>query len=203
MGSIRCIISVMPKKFLRKHLPSPKVLSEHRALRPVRKWLKEPEIWHLHRRSVAGAAFIGMFCAFLPVPFQMLIAAVLAVASRCNLPMSVVLVWITNPLTIPPMFYFAYRLGAWLLHVEIEVATIDLSWEWLRTHLGSIGYPLIVGSLVCGWVSGLTAMVFVRIAWRLHVIKRWRARRLQRLERETALAGSEGLSPDEAPRAGS
>jgi uncharacterized protein (DUF2062 family) len=203
MDSIRCIICFMPKKFLRKHLPNPKVLSEHRALRPVRHWLEEPEIWHLHRRSVAGAAFIGMFCAFLPVPFQMLIAAVLAVASRCNLPMSVVLVWITNPLTIPPMFYFAYRLGAWLLNMEIEVASIDLSWDWLKTHIGSIGYPLIVGSLVCGWVSGLTAMVFVRIAWRMHVIKRWRARRQRRLERQAAPGEPGTVSPDEAPRAGS
>ncbi len=203
MDSIGCIISVMPKKFLRKHLPKPKDLSEHRALRPVRKWLKEPEIWHLHRRSVAGAAFIGMFCAWLPVPFQMLIAAVLAVASRCNLPMSVVLVWITNPLTMPPMFYFAYRLGAWLLNVDVEVTNIDLSWEWLKTNIGGIGYPLIVGSLVCGWVSALTAMVFVRIAWRMHVIRRWRARRQRRLERQSAPREPGRVSPDGAPPAGS
>jgi len=172
-------------------------MREHRALRPVSKWLNNPEIWHLHRRSVAGAAFIGLFCAWLPVPFQMLIAAVLAVGSRCNLPMSVVLVWITNPLTIPPMFYFAYRLGAWLLDMEIEVETVQLSWSWLSSHLGTIGYPLVFGSLVCGWVSGVTAMVFVRIAWRLHVLRRWRERRERRQQRRqnTEVAEATGAAP--------
>ncbi|MEZ5560755.1 MAG: DUF2062 domain-containing protein [Pseudomonadales bacterium] len=149
-------------------------------MRPVSRWLHEPELWHLHRRSVGGATFIGLFCAFLPMPFQMLVAAVLAVWSRCNLPISVALVWITNPLTIPPMFYFAYRLGAWLLDMRIEVSQIHLNWSWLMDNLGNIGYPLIVGSLICGWVAGLTGMVFVRLAWRLHVIRRWRERRERR-----------------------
>jgi uncharacterized protein (DUF2062 family) len=156
----------------------------HKALRPVSRWLNEPELWHLHRRSVTGATFIGLFCAFIPVPFQMLIAAVLAVVSRCNLPISVVLVWITNPLTMTPMFYFAYRLGAWLLDRRIEVGTIQLSWEWLGSHLGAIGWPLLFGSLLCGWVAGVTGMVLVRITWRFHVIRRWRARREARRRRQ-------------------
>ncbi len=184
----------MPKRFLRRYLPTPAAIRENRALRPVRKWLNNPEIWHLHRRSVGGAAFIGLFCAFLPVPFQMLIAALLAVASRCNLPMSVALVWVTNPITIPPVFYFAYRLGAWLLNMQIEVETIHLTWSWLSTHLGTIGYPLLFGSLVCGWVSGVTAMVIVRIVWRLHVIRRWRERRRKR---QQAKGSAIGASPPE------
>ena len=187
----------MPKQFLRRYLPNPAAMREHRALRPVSKWLNNPEIWHLHRRSVAGAAFIGLFCAWLPVPFQMLIAAVLAVGSRCNLPMSVVLVWITNPLTIPPMFYFSYRLGAWLLDTEIEVETIQLSWSWLSSNLATIGYPLVFGSLVCGWVSGVTGMVFVRVAWRLHVLRRWRERRERRQQRRhnAKVAKATGAAP--------
>jgi uncharacterized protein (DUF2062 family) len=176
----------MPKIFLRRYLPQPKAIRAYPALSPVSKWLHRPEIWHLHRRSVAGAAFIGFFCAFLPVPFQMLIAAALAVGSHCNLPMSVALVWITNPITIPPIFYFAYRLGAWLLDMEIQVDSIEISWTWLWSHIGTIGYPLIFGSLVCGWVSGITAMVFVRVTWRRHVIRRWRERRRRRQQRTTS-----------------
>lgn len=159
----------------------------HRALRPVSRWLNDPELWHLHRRSVGGATFIGLFCAFLPVPFQMLIAAILAIVSRCNLPISVVLVWITNPITMTPMFYFAYRLGAWLLNRQVEVSTIELSWQWLGSHLGQIGVPLLFGSLVCGWVAGVSGLVIVRILWRFHVVRRWRARQAaRRLKRVTA-----------------
>ncbi len=170
----------MPRNFLRRHLPTPAAVRTYRALGPVSRWLHEPELWHLHRRSVAGATFIGLFCAFLPVPFQMLIAAALAILFRCNLPISVVLVWTTNPLTITPMFYFAYRLGAWLLNQQVEVGTIQLSWEWLSSHVGTIGWPLLFGSLVCGWVAGVTGMVVVRVAWRLHVLRRWRERRERR-----------------------
>jgi hypothetical protein len=182
----------MPRKFLRRHLPTPASMRTHRALRPVSRWLHEPELWHLHRRAVAGATFIGLFCAFLPVPFQMLIAALLAVVSRCNLPISVALVWITNPLTMTPMFYFAYRLGAWLLDRRIEVRTIELSWEWLGSHLGEIGWPLLFGSLLCGWVAGVTGLVIVRLTWRLHVIRRWRVRRERRRLQKLAAAAADG-----------
>ena len=184
----------MPKDLLRRYLPSASSVREISALRPVSKWLHEPEIWHLHRRSVSGAAFIGLFCAFLPIPFQMLVAAVLALAARCNLPLSVALVWITNPITMPPMFYFSYRLGAWLLDMQLQVETIDLSWGWLTENLSQIGYPLLFGSLVCGWVAGLTGMVVVRVLWRLHVVRRWRERRERRRARATQDANPPGGS---------
>lgn len=179
-----CIIRFMPKKFLQRYLPARDRISEHRALRPVSRWLRNPEIWHLHRRSVSGAAFIGLFCAFLPIPFQMLLAALLAIASRCNLPMSMALVWITNPLTIPPIFYFAYRLGAWLLGMEVEIAGIHLNLHWLLEHASGIGYPLLFGSLVCSWVAGVSGFVIVRVLWRFHVISRWRERKRLRQERQ-------------------
>jgi len=172
----------MPKNLLRRYLPNPSEVRRHPALKPVSKWLQDPEIWHLHKRSVAGAAFIGLFCAFLPIPFQMLVAAGLAIFSHCNLPLSMALVWITNPLTIPPIFYFTYRLGAWLLDVDVQVQAIELSWDWWRENLGRIGYPLIFGSLVCGWVSGVTGFVLVRVAWRFHVLRRWRERQAKRAE---------------------
>jgi uncharacterized protein len=185
---------VMPKKLLRRYLPDSRTIRESRALRPVRRWLHEPDLWHLNRRSVSGAVFIGLFCAFLPIPFQMLPAALLALAARCNLPLSIALVWVSNPLTMGPMVYFAYRLGAWLLDRRIEVASIHLSWEWLGAHIGDIGWPLLVGSLVSGWVVGLTGLVVVRVTWRLHVISRWRVRlekrRLRKLLANEDLGGS-------------
>ncbi len=184
----------MPKKLLLRYLPHRDAISEHRALKPVSRWLRNPEIWHLHRRSVSGATFIGLFCAFLPIPFQMLIASLLAIVSRCNLPVASALVWITNPLTIPPMFYFAYRLGAWLLGMDVEIDGIELSWAWLSDNLSTIGYPLIFGSLVCGWVAGVSGFVVVRVLWRLHVLRRWRERKeRRRAARELAASGVQTL----------
>jgi hypothetical protein len=107
----------------------------------------------------------------------MVIAAALAIVTRCNLPISVVLVWVSNPITIPPIFYFAYRLGAWLLDMQLAVDSIELSFDWVWHNLGTIGLPLIVGSLICGWVAGVTGFVLTRVVWRMHVVQRWQARR--------------------------
>ena len=167
--------AVMLRNELKKYLPKPTELRKHRVLKPVAHLLHVDEIWHLNRRSVAGAVFIGLFTAFIPLPGQMIIAAVLAVGARCNIAVSVALVWITNPLTIAPIFYFAYRLGAWLLNSQLETNAIELAWLW--SNFGSIGYPLLLGSLVCGWVTGITGWVLTRVMWRLAVVTRWHARR--------------------------
>jgi len=173
----------MRNHWIRKYLPTRESIRAQKSLGPVRHLLMKPELWHLHRRSVGGAFFIGLFCAFLPVPSQMLIAALIAVVARCNLPIAVTLVWISNPLTMGPMFYFAYKLGAWLLDVELTHGPWEWSWTWLGTRFAAIWWPLILGCLVCGWVSGLTGTVAARLLWRLHIIRRWRNRRSRREKR--------------------
>ena len=170
----------MPKHRLQRYLPKPSELSKNRLLRPVAHLLHNPELWHMNRRAVSGAVFIGLFCAFVPLPLQMALAAILAISFRCNLPISVAIVWITNPLTIPPMFYFAYQLGAWLLDMQLSEETIEISLSWLWQNLATIGYPLLFGSFVCGWVSGVSGFVVTRVLWRMHVITRWRQRREKR-----------------------
>lgn len=171
---------VMPRRLISRYLPNPKAIREHPALRPVRHLLNDPDLWHLNRRSVSGAALVGLFCAFLPIPLQMLPAAVLAVAARCNLAVTMVLVWISNPLTMPPILYFEYRLGAWLLDRRIQTGDVHLNWEWLSTHMGDIGYPLLVGSLLTSAVAGVLGLILVRVTWRLHVVSRLRLRRERR-----------------------
>jgi uncharacterized protein (DUF2062 family) len=171
------IITFMPNRLLKRYLPNASKVRENPALRPVAHLLQRADIFHINRRSAAGAVFIGLFVAFLPIPFQMLLAAVLAMVARCNLPIAVALVWITNPLTIAPMLYFSYRLGAWLMDKEITVDTIELSFSRQWDNLSTIGYPLLLGSVVCGWVAGITGFIAARMLWRFHVVKRWRKRR--------------------------
>ncbi len=180
----------MPRSSFRRYLPDPQKLREHRALRPLGKWLQNPEIWHFHRRSVAGAAFIGLFVSFLPIPMHMLIAAAIAIAARVNLPLAVGLVWINNPLTMGPLFFFAYKLGAWLTNTPPMVTEVHIDLEWLGQEFDRIWWPLLLGSLVCSWVTGVTAFVVVRVGWRMRVIRRWRARARARLARDKPNATS-------------
>ena len=65
------------KDRLRKLIPSRDKLREFSALRPVAHLLNRPELSHLNRRGVSGAAFVGLFSAFIPVPSQMLLAAIM------------------------------------------------------------------------------------------------------------------------------
>lgn len=176
----------MPRKFIRRYLPHHDTIRGHRHLSWLGTLLHDPNLWHLNRRSVSGAFAVGLFCAFIPVPFQMVIAALIAILARVNLPISVVLVWLTNPLTMGPIFFFAYKVGTWILGATIHpAATESLSIEWVMQELQVIWKPFLLGSFVCGSVSALLGYVGMRLAWRLHLVRRWKARRAAARMRRT------------------
>ena len=167
---------------LRGLIPSRNKLREFSALRPVAHLLNRPELWHLNRRGVSGAAFVGLFSAFIPVPSQMLLAAIIAIYVRVNLPISVALVWITNPITIPPMIYGSYRVGAWVLGIDVAELQVELSLDWVLANFVAIGKPLFVGSVICGLVAGSIGFTASHFLWRDRVMRQWRKRRRLRAE---------------------
>ena len=101
----------MARKLLKRLMPDPESIRKRPGLKFLGKLLHDPNLFHLNRHSVSVAAFVGVFTSFLPLPGQMLIAAGLALLARCNLPLSIVLVWISNPLTILPIFATTTKLG--------------------------------------------------------------------------------------------
>ena len=162
----------MPRRIFKKYLPSSERVRQTRSLGVFATLLGEPGLWHLNRRSLSVAVFVGVFCALLPMPFQMLPALLLAVWLKCNLPLTIVIVWTTNPFTYVPVFYFTYRVGARLL--DMPVAPPDaVSFAWLLEQM----LPLWVGSLACGVTFGLLGMLATRLLWRLAVVRRWEQRR--------------------------
>jgi uncharacterized protein (DUF2062 family) len=172
----------MARKFIQRFLPDPNWIKKHPSLRFLGEWVHDPNIWHLNRQSVAIATFIGLFVAFIPLPGQMLLAAFLAVFFSANLPISVCLVWVSNPITMPPMFYFCYKVGAMLLDTTAGQFEFELSWEWISRELSSIWKPLLLGCFVNGIFFGLLGSTAARWAWRRHTIRRWHERRKKRLE---------------------
>ncbi|ASK34378.1 DUF2062 domain-containing protein [Alloalcanivorax mobilis] len=170
----------MPKRLFRKYLPSPERLKGHKALGFLGGILSDPNLWHINRRSLSGAAFIGVFTGLLPIPMQMGLAALLALRFHCNLPLSVVLVWLSNPLTYVPIFYFTYRVGTWMLGMTPSPPHgIDVAWFVQQL------VPLWAGSLVCAVTGGLLAFLTVRLFWRLAVIRSWNLRARYRRRKRT------------------
>jgi uncharacterized protein len=164
-------------------LPKPHAMRDHRSLQSISALLHDPNLWHLNRHSVSVAAFVGIFVALLPIPLQMLAAAAMAVWLRCNLTLAVALVWITNPLTMPLIYYMVYRVGTWLLGMPHQAIEFEMSWGWLQQQLGSIWLPLLVGSVVSGLLAGTLAWLLTRMAWRVGVQLKWRERLQKRAAR--------------------
>ena len=167
----------MPKHLLKQYAPDHESIRNHKHLRMFGRLLHDPNLWHMNRRSVSGAFAVGLFWALIPIPFQMIAAAAIAIPARVNLPVSVALVWITNPVTMPPIFYFCYRVGTWILgepHAEHE---FELTLQWFAESMTLIWQPLFLGSLLCALAAAAAGYCTIRLLWRLHLVRHLKRRR--------------------------
>ncbi len=172
----------MPQKLFKKLIPSPAAIKSSLPFEFLGEHIHDPNLWRLNKKSVSRAVFIGIFCAFLPIPLQMLLAAVLAILFTANLPLSVVIVWISNPFTFAPLFYACYQTGVFLLGGDGGRFHIELNWEWLRNGLPTLWKPLLTGSLVLGTAFAFAGYFATLLYWRSAVLKKWQARSKKRMK---------------------
>lgn len=184
-GVLNNLATNMPKQLIKQITPNRDAIRKHKRLQIFGKLLHDANLWHINRRSSAGAFAIGLFMAFVPLPFQMVLAAGAAILFRVNLPLSVALVWITNPLTIPPLFFFAYLVGTWMIGVPPSAGSFDFSLEWFRSGgLDGVWAPFLLGCLICGVTAAIIGYSVIRGLWRLHAIRQWKRRSHQRLDKD-------------------
>ncbi len=168
----------MPKKIIKKYLPDPEKIKSIKSLQFLGDRLHDPNLWHLNRDSVSLAFAVGLFFAWIPSPTQMAMSAAAALYVRANLPISVALVWITNPLTMPPLFYFAYRLGLWLL--DMPHFEGDFSLDSMFSSMADIGGPFLFGCLVLAISCSGLGYLGMKLFWRWNVTYHWLARQKAR-----------------------
>jgi uncharacterized protein len=171
------------RRFFRERLPDHDSIRRQRWLRPLQHWLDHPNLWHLHRRSVAGGVAIGMFCGLIPGPLQMIAAALLAILFRVNLPVAAFTTLYTNPFTIVPLYVLAYEIGISVIGTS-NGAVVPVFpemhwhdgfyqvWAWLM----AMGKPLLIGLPLLAVGLAIIGYVSVRVAWRLFVIWKWHRR---------------------------
>ena len=162
-------------------MPNKKSIMNKNMMRLFSNYLYDPNIWHVHRRSSAGGAAIGVFCAFIPLPILTISAVAFAIIFRVNLPISILFSLLTNPFTIPFIFLSSYKVGLFLLRVEdSNIMQLSLNnktlHEWFGIQFMHIWQPLVAGCLILGLISAIFTYFTVRILWRLSAITKWSSR---------------------------
>lgn len=185
----------MLRKYLRRVLPSHDTIRENRYIARFGHRLQHHNLWHLHRRSVAGGVAVGMFAGLIPGsnPVQFTAGALLAVVLKVNLPIAVIVTLYSNPFTIVPLYYLAFKLGQWVLfsrHSELPPLPAEFSGIALLKHLPeafdwliSIGKPLLLGIPLLALILAAIGYFLTDWAWRAGVCWQWRARRRHRARR--------------------
>ncbi|NQZ86254.1 MAG: DUF2062 domain-containing protein [Colwellia sp.] len=167
----------MPKKLIKRYMPDHNTIKNNKYLQIFGDLLHNPNLWHLNRRSVAKAFAVGLFFAFIPVPFQMVLAAGFAIIVHANLPLAVALVWITNPLTIPAIFYACYIVGTWLIGAQEKEFEFEASWQWIIDSLSTIGPAFLLGCGVLAISFSILGYFAIQGLWRYSVLKEWKKRK--------------------------
>ena len=112
------------KRFLR---PLPRRTNIHRY--PVLKWFaksarRKAFLWSFRVEHMVPAIYAGCILAFLPLfGVQLPIAFALALIFRANLPVLAGLQFISNPLTLLPIYFSSYQIGRTFLSIfGVEVS---------------------------------------------------------------------------------
>lgn len=158
--------------------------------------------------EVRRGAVVGMFIGLSPtMGIQMYLAALVWVVARYllglrfNLPIAIALVWITNPVTVVPMYYGYLVSGHWLMElVDLQPVAMgyaefsaiiqgfrnnpDIAWQQKLLRGGvflfwEFGWPILVGSML--WAVPLAVLAY---PFTHFFLRRYRVR----------LAAGEGLS---------
>lgn len=136
-----------------------------------RLWLRSLLVLNDSAHSIALGTTIGLFIAFTPtVGIQMLIVAVVALLTRrwfhFNRVAALLMVYVSNPLTVLPIYWFSYKVGTYWFPSNVtrdqfaallEYQGFQQWWASLSGLFVDVGTPLIVGSLVVATIASLPA----------------------------------------------
>lgn len=180
------------RKFFKKYLPSHETIRQNRFIGLFGEQLQHHNLWHLHRRSVAGGVAVGLFTGLIPGsnPVQFFFAALFAIVFKVNLPVAVATTLYSNPFTIVPIYIVAYTLGEFVIgngtgdmpQTELHLMDKNIS-EWipaLTDWVASLGKPLLLGIFLLALLLAVVGYFAVRAAWRLYTIYEWRKRAKRR-----------------------
>ncbi|MDL2339971.1 MAG: DUF2062 domain-containing protein [Pseudomonadota bacterium] len=171
---------------LKDHWPTRESIGRNRFLKPFAKYLGDPCLWRLTRRSVPRGVALGLFVGLIIPILHTVIAALLAVPARANVAVSAGFTLLINPLTIPPIYYAAYRIGSWELHHDRQLVD-PVAAERVSGELGRMLFwiheasaPIAVGVLTLAVSAAAIGYFSSAVGWRWWRGSKWRERRYRR-----------------------
>lgn len=178
------------KRYLRDKLPKASSITGNKYLRFLTPWLGHPQLWHMHRRSVALGVAIGLVTGLIPGPVQMLLAVVVAIPMRANVIVACATTLYTNPFTFIPLYMLAYSMGALVTGEPMQnVMPPELSVSWqefwkvvplMFDWMFSLGRTLLIGLAIQCTIFAIGGYAATMILWRCIVSGMWTRRRLKK-----------------------
>ncbi len=113
-------------------------------------------LWSFKQPYVGPAIVIGSIVAFLPLfGVQLLTVTALALILKVNLPVLAGLQFISNPLTLVPIYLVNYKIGSWLLgtvgFAPTSESTVGAVFSGVNsTMIGGVVLGTLVGVLLYG-----------------------------------------------------
>lgn len=137
-----------------------------------------PEFLSTNRKMISRGVFLGIFIAFIPMPMQMGAVLLFMPLFRFNVPIALAMCWLSNPLTMPPMYYMEYLTGSFILGMKPE--PVQLTLEWFSDNLNEIFIPLYFGTAMYSIFGSLLAYWAVNHFWKGSVHKDRKKHRKER-----------------------
>ncbi len=144
----------------------------------IKKYKIPVEFLSTNRKSVSRAVAVGIFVAVIPMPMQMLAILFLLPIFKFNAPIGLSMVWLSNPVTMPFMYYIEYLTGNVLLGYE-GTSKIELSLEWFQENIDDIFIPLYTGTLFYAVILSFLGFYAVNHLW-IYSVKKEKIRKNMR-----------------------
>lgn len=145
-----------------------KKISKSEKLKKFIKKYKVPrEYLSTNRKMVSRAVFIGIFIAFIPMPMQMALVLAMMPFIKFNVPIGLAMCWLSNPFTMPPMYYMEYMTGSFFL--ASEPLDVEMTLEWFSNNIDDIFIALYTGTLFYSIVGSSLGYWLVNHFWKSSV----------------------------------
>jgi uncharacterized protein (DUF2062 family) len=176
-----------------RNMPKHEDLAHNRWIGP---FARRPELWRFTRRSVPRGVAVGLLVGiFALIPgIQIIGAAIMCVPGRGNIPLAVLMTFLSNPATTPFIIIAAIRVGN-LLGYHADLTTFYALYErgagvrdWLGWLLSDAAPAMMVGLFVISVIAASIGYLVSSFGWNWWVRHKRRAAQERLTEARAAAA---------------